>query len=184
LSSRFVEPRESIDYVYVIHAQLDRVAKARTQLYKNGLSVNPFETGVTNYLFALESLHAILLPELRGNSKKYINLAWKLLYLDMAIEGTRGKERNSITIPPYKSQSDKLTKLKEERERIIPKDVKEQLYEMCYYMAYRAAALVADKALEEMLRKLNEAGLLIRGKAIKVGIPHGASELDKKGNEV
>ncbi|RLG89122.1 MAG: hypothetical protein DRO15_01295, partial [Thermoprotei archaeon] len=105
-------------------------------------------------------------------------------YLDMVIEKAKGKRRNSI--PSFKPQSgnDKLAELKREKDRDIPKDVKEQLYEMCYYMAYRAAALVADKALEEMLRKLNEAGLLIRGKAIKVGIPHATSELDKKSNEV
>ena len=32
---------------------------------------------------------------------------------------------------------------------------------------------VVDKALEEMLKKLNEAGLLLHGKSVKIGVARG-----------
>lgn len=69
-----------------------------------------------------------------------------------------------------KEKSENKVKLKEEMKRLVdelPEDVRDRISN-CWFL-YKRIALIVDKALEEMITKLNEAGLLLRGKVVKVG---------------
>ena len=152
--SRF-EARQDIDYVYVIHAQLDRIMQLRNEV------VAPTGYGhaaipAIYYINAVESLYALLLPELRQGAKEYIDLASKVAWLERRIREA--------------SEREKKKELEEELRNILPEDIREKMDFRRAWVVGQIAAWIADKALEIMLRNLRKAGLLIRGREVGLGV--------------
>jgi len=150
----FKEPRERFDYAHVVNAQLNRVARARSFLVSQGNAINAFSLDKAfSYVKAVEALHAILLPRLRGESKKYLRLARKALAIECALANARNRrERRELE-----------AKLAECARELGGEEVGEPLFLGEISIAF------ADKALEEMLSKLDGAGLLLSERTIKVG---------------
>ena len=159
------ESRESIDYVYVIHRQLDRIATIRTQI--NIITPERNEADrLKEYIAAVEALYTVLLPELRGNAGEYIRRAYRIYFLLQKIRDSSGEEKS---------------KLKEVMFKVLPKEVLSFLSYTGFYLNYQPAVLVLDLALEEMIKRLNAAGLLIRGREVVVSAVGG---VNKGGNKV
>lgn len=182
--SRLVETRESVDYAYVINLQLDRIANMRSRIFQAAPENIPFRSSqmwnFLMYLSHVESLYAMLLPELRGDSGKYLETAKKLYWYETNInrleeklkdlEEYHRKEREEI-----ESVKAEIERLKKERIKImadLPMEVKKSVAAIGYYWV--RYVYVVDKALEEMLKKLNEAGLLLHGKSVKIGVVRGS----------
>ena len=183
------EPREKVDYTYVINMQLDRIAAIRSKKNVVRDEQPPFDIVGTNalwYLSHVEALYAILLPELRGNALKYLKLARNLLGIYGNIESLR-KEREKVETDlkhPYttpeeieeakrklkeiKERIKELSKAKEEILKELPADVQENIRTVVF--VYEKVFFIVDKALEEMLVKLNDAGLLLSGKKVRVSV--------------
>ncbi|RLE87056.1 MAG: hypothetical protein DRN04_18660 [Thermoprotei archaeon] len=181
--SRLVETRESVDYAYVINLQLDRIANMRSRIFQEPEKV-PFKSlgvwGFLMYLSHVESLYAMLLPELRGDSGKYLKIAKTLYWYETDIDRLEKKlkdlEQYSWTKREEKEAvKAEIERLRKEKIRILnelPEDVRENVRTIKYLWIH--FVYVIDKALEEMLKKLNEAGLLLHGKSVKIGVVRGS----------
>lgn len=154
------EIRENLDYGAVINTQLSRIAYLRTNLYvviegqlQRMIST---EDGFRNYLLSVEALYAILLPELKANAEKYLDLA-RLLYL--YYREYFDKRRKHLDVSEVKKKI-------EDVKAKLPNNVLEKISSSP--SIYHWLAFIVDLALEEMLKKLNEAGLLLGGKKVTV----------------
>jgi len=161
--SEHYELYEKVDYGSVINLHLSRVMYVRGKLFTDmGGSLLKDRTlhNVEVYIDHVEALYTVLLPPLRGESRKYLDIANSYLRYYMMLEGAKEN----------KEEGGNEDKLKEEMKRLVdelPEDVRDRISN-CWFL-YKRIALIVDKALEEMITKLNEAGLLLRGKVVKVG---------------
>ncbi|OYT54732.1 MAG: hypothetical protein B6U76_07120 [Desulfurococcales archaeon ex4484_217_2] len=114
------------------------------------------EDGFRNYLLSVEALYAILLPELKANAEKYLDLA-RLLYL--YYREYFDKRRKHLDVSEVKKKI-------EDVKAKLPNNVLEKISSSP--SIYHWLAFIVDLALEEMLKKLNEAGLLLGGKKVTV----------------
>jgi hypothetical protein len=136
-----VEYWERADYGSVLNAQLDRVAAQRSEIGQ----ISPFETsrlrGIA-YSFAVEALYMLLLPELREGLEEPLMLMKKMRVSEDAEEIDELVER----LPePYRGLA-----------KASPRGI-----EFVY---------ASDYLLSLILERLNKAGLLLRGRAVKVGV--------------
>jgi len=182
------EPKERVDYAYVINMQLNRIASIRSKMMQEqpeSAFHDILKRNALWYLAHVEGLYAILLPELRGNARKYINIARKLVRIIDRIDALK-KEKEDLE----RSQNDpflrkpesvyraKLVKIEEKYEELkakrkalyneLPEEIR-NLVENSVFM-YEPVFYVVDAALEEMLVRLNEVGLLLSGKKVKVSV--------------
>lgn len=131
---------EHVDYGFVINAQLNRIAEARSKLcgVEGCPSVASYSVEALNvYYHHVSTLYAILLPELRGDAGMYLEAVARIDYLK------RGKPSDEVS-----------KELNEIKEKLGTLNVLELI----------------DKALEVMLVRLSEAGLLMRSRSVKVGV--------------
>lgn len=182
----YFETYEKVDYGSVINTQLSRIARARSLLLEHKGNTLGLSTGLYNtltYLNHVEALHTILLPSLRGDSGKYLDIARRLAYLikkmkeideipgkcfdeDASLEGEELSENEEINesckkyIEEFEEHLDKL--LSE-----LPEDLRNKVRSSSF--EHEGVAFIIDKALEEMITKLDNAGLLMKGKPVKVG---------------
>ena len=151
---------EKVDYGYVINRLLLRIAEVKGDLLKPRPDVVVGDSSLRNvadYLYHVEALHTILIPELRGASTKYLDVASRLLTLLNDLQECKDdKDR-------VRELERKASELLEE----LPKDLAEKVASQRYY--HKMVSLIIDKALEEMLQRLYESGLLIKGKHYRVG---------------
>ncbi len=194
------EISEKVDYGAVINMHLNRIAAIRSELYhvEEGISRTPFdpiERVFLKYLSAAEALYTILLPELRGESRKYLLSARRIYHLhkrlnkieeeiereqDIAdsIESTKEllwKDKSRLEAEKAKLY-EKIKKLEEKAKELenkiektiesLGQDVLENWRSARYL--YHKMMFIVDKAIEEMVKQLNEAGLLMRGKNVRV----------------
>ena len=154
------EPRDRIDYGYVINFQLDRIAKARSELYQKTSGTvfqDVIKSNALKYLAHVEALYSILLPEIRGEAEKYLAAARELYTI-----------RSRLERDEFRGRRRELTeKIKEVYVR-LPEDVARRLEKKIFL--YEDVVLLADKALEILLTRLNEAGLLLSGRRIMIGV--------------
>jgi hypothetical protein len=136
-----VEYWEQADYGSVLNAQLDRVAALRSQAARSTLYGTYRQQGLL-YSFAVETLYMLLLPELREGLEEPLMLMKKMRTADSEEEIEALVEQ----LPePYKSLA----------------EASPQGFEFVY---------AADYLLERILERLNRAGLLLRGRTVKVGV--------------
>jgi len=139
----------------VINRQLDRVAEARSSVFKAtkwDVSSSVSYSRLLDYLSALEALHALLLPELKDDVREILSSVKYLAY--------------------------KYSKCREEKdcERLVAEEIGElaNKYGLQYKMlSFYVLFDLCDKALEIMMTNLNRAGLLMRGKIVKLGTARG-----------
>lgn len=170
---RRFEVSEKVDYGYVINRQLDRIARVRSAVYKDldsdifsEKNVKPVNR-LYDYLFALEALHAILLPELRGDTREI--LAHVKALAPRVAEFMRnycGWTEDSGTTSEWCVQL---------REELRPKiESLRKRYGIRSVHPLFALFELADLALERMLVGINDAGLLMRSRPVRVGAALGA----------
>lgn len=136
-----VEYWERADYGSVLNAQLDRVAALRSQTARSSAYATYRQQGLL-YSFAVETLYMLLLPELREGLEEPLMLMKKLRVADSEEEIEALVEQ----LPePYKSLA----------------EASPQGFEFVY---------ASDYLLEQILERLNKAGLLLRGRTVKVGV--------------
>lgn len=137
---------EKVDYGAVINFHLNRVAEARSNLpvVKNLITPAGHSLSQLNrYFYAVDTLRAILLPNLRGGAERYLRAAREALNIIDLLEDSPNPEE-------------------EERLRGALEELKRKF-------GTSDPLKLIDKALEEMLTKLNEAGLLLRDRWVAVG---------------
>ena len=170
------EFREKVDYTYVINIQLDRIGEMRSKIFQvqNPLDDQPLKWSFLTYLSHVEALYTILLPELRGNARKYLKIARKLFIIETKgynlsreLEELKKYYKSKERIDEVEKQ---LNELKEEWEKTLKELSKDGVEAETTGFLWARLAYVVDKAVEEMLRKLNEAGLLLGGKKVMVGV--------------
>lgn len=241
-ASRF-EAREKVDYGYVINMQLGKIADVRSKLGMMPSLEGPrylektdtyYLARVTEYYHHVRTLWAILLPELRGGSARYLDAVVRLDSIESELkeldsqrkkidaevesleneaeeldEKLRIEEQRSQNMPlgyrrrygysglmivDRKSElerrrnsiSETLPKLEEKRRALTKRleECKRRRNELLKRRSQLEAEMksieeelgttnrlkLIDTALEEMLRRLNEAGLLIRGREVRLGV--------------
>jgi len=161
------EYTQMINYADIINRQLDRIAHIRTYVHKYiGSDIysphDPYLLLAREYISAIETLYIILLPELRGEADKYILLAKKFYF---KISG----KRNDIN---DEEVAEIMSHLPEKYLKFIQGHGDFPGLFVFYFL---------DAALEEMLVNLNQAGLLIQGRTVSVGVPHVPSRVSKEG---
>jgi len=164
------QEKDKIDYGAVINVHLMRIARVRSRIATWGGArgdILDTKTGVTAYFYTVDTLYNILLPQLRGRAGEYLDQAFYLLSAYMHFATYRYQEENSPTSKwreYYAQEREKWEKIYLKRIEELPEDIEVKLD-----LYHRPIVELIDKALEEMLIKLNEAGLLMRGSPIKVG---------------
>jgi len=161
------ESYEKVDYGYVINMQLNRIAEIRSKLGGGVVgrydSVGSYLVSVLNeYLFHVDTLSRILLPELRGDSEKYLVAAFRMGILEEELKDIENELK-------WETKKDEVDKEKVEELKKRRDEIEEQLKKIEEDYGIKSVLRLVDKALEEMLKKLNEANLLLRGKTVKVG---------------
>jgi len=190
----YFEVYEKVDYGNVINTQLSRIARARSLLLEHKGNTLGLSTGLYNtltYLNHVEALYTILLPSLRGDSGKYLDTARRLAYIikkvkEIDIPGTCVDKDTDLWIllnydlsdwgeEPSENEEDEscekyLEEIKEYMNKLLselPEDLRNKVKSSSF--EHEGVVFIIDKALEEMITKLDSAGLLMRGKPIKVG---------------
>jgi hypothetical protein len=171
----FEEVKEKADYGAVINQHLMRIVAVRSVIFRTGSRT--VVDNVADYLYAVESLYSILLPELRGDSREYLDLGFQMLRVvsDWFNAKTSCEQREMIPRinPCSDAEWDEVKRLEDRIAEFVeglPTDLRERMTRLPYYNYYhRGIVMLADKALEEMLVRLNEAGLLMRGTPVRVG---------------
>lgn len=171
MQSRVFETTETIDYSIVVNRQLDRIASIRSGISKYlerkyDFDMEVQEVAFWDYLLSVETLHKILLPYLRGNSLKYIILAKELHKVIRRL--ARCSDRNC----------EELKKKRNEILKKLPKETFDNIVSSLLY--YDQLSQIIDLALEEMLKQLNEAGLLMRGRTVSVGAVNVPGSLNRE----
>jgi hypothetical protein len=135
-----VEYWEQADYGSVLNAQLDRVAYLRSKVGQPAM-FSSYREQALPYSFAVEALYMLLLPELREGLEEILLLVKKL----RVARGAEEIEELIEQLPePYRSLAE-----------ASPPSF--------------AFVYASDYLLERILERLNKAGLLLRGRAVKVG---------------
>jgi len=210
------EYTQKIDYADIINRQLDRIAQIRTNVHKylgKDAFTDPYFLLAREYISAVETLYVILLPELRGESTRYILLAKKCLSILQKIDKILGPLPGSVRENIFKLMEEYYEKGRppeyfDEIEKKYGEEVcdlieeyiraEEKRYKILDYLPEKYKELVSgyedypglfvfyflDAALEEMLDRLNQAGLLIQGRTVSIGVPHVLSGTDKEGLQV
>jgi len=135
-----VEYSEQADYGSVLNAQLDRVAYLRSKAGQPAM-FSSYRGQALPYSFAVETLYMLLLPELREGLEEILLLMKKLR---VAREAEEIEELVEKLPEPYRSLA----------------------LESPPSFAFVYAT---DYLLTCILERLNKAGLLLRGRAVKVG---------------
>jgi len=156
------ESYEKVDYGYVINMQLNRIAEIRSKLGGIDEEGSYLVRVLNEYLFHVDTLFAILLPELRGDSEKYLVAAFRMGILEAKLR--KIKSELEWETKSKEADKEKVEELKKRRD-----EIEEQLKKIKEEYGVKEVLRLVDKALEEMLKKLNEANLLLRGKTVKVG---------------
>lgn len=196
---------ETVDYTYVVNKQLMEVAKARSRIFRRTGEYENAETDYTvfQYYMSVETLYSILLPWLRGDSGKYLEIAHDLFNIYLELNGIEGwhecdiseerikklsrkeeesnnrsrEEGHGFAINFLPIVSDEWKKCREVEELLVeeyrileklPKNFRKSLKKKGLF---HRIALILDLAVEEMIKQLDNAGLLIRGRSVSVGVP-------------
>lgn len=151
---------EKVDYGYVINRQLDRIAEIRSKVFKS-VGGDVFNDVVYNraldYISHLESLYALLLPELKGDVGTMLRDAKDLV---IRILNFHSRCR-------HEEEKEKCRKLWDKVEKLGNELCKK--YGLRNFGGSGTAFEICDKALESMIASLNSVGLLLRGKPVKLG---------------
>ena len=181
------ETKDKMDYVMVVNRHLDRVAEVRSRVYLEKIkkyhtsNYDAWRENVLDYLGTVEALYSLLLPSLRGNAGQLLAKARKLLMtiddlLDIVLymDGRYEVVRKLPWIQKLR-ESGQLETTKENLEREynnllneIPKEYKNKLGSAVQPLDHVVAFI--DLALEEMLKRLDKAGLLLSGKSVSLGV--------------
>ncbi|MCX8186956.1 MAG: hypothetical protein N3G48_07640 [Sulfolobales archaeon] len=166
------EIEEKVDYGSVINMQLNRIAVARSSIF----DVNGKETYFRNlhvgnvvhenvvlgnsasYLSAIRGLVAILIPELRGKSIEILNDAEQLLFLTHACYRAKLEKRVDDCSVANPKLGEKINDIK-----------KKYGYDLNTVFNEKIIVELCDMALEVLLVNINSAGLLMRGRSVKLG---------------
>ncbi len=191
LGTRF-EAKDTVDYLYVIHRQLDRVAWARSRLLDayNSESEGYYPFGLRDmvmgrgaiYLNTVVTLYALLPPELKNPVKEYVMRAMKIRsickyiwQLKDDVKELRDDTKYSEKKEKKEEASKKLREIEkiieekyEEISRLLPPDYAE-IIDTATFLGEKVA-VAADMVLEKVLEQLARNGLLIRGASVKVGV--------------
>lgn len=155
MSEKF-EIREKVDYGYVINLRLSRIAEARSNLFIKHNS-SPMEN-VRVYMDHVEALYAILLPELRDDAGKFLELANKVFFMMKDLEDIDDKNKK-------REIWNQISKLLDEYG--VRNELKNIMKGRVFL--HSVVAFIIDEALSRIIERLNTAGLLLRGRVIKVG---------------
>jgi hypothetical protein len=136
-----VEYWEQADYGSVLNAQLNRVALLRSRAAQRTM-FSTYREQALPYSFAVETLYMLLLPELREGLEELVLLAKKL------------------------RTAEKVEEVEELVEK-LPEPYRSLASESPPGFAFVYAS---DYLLSLILERLNRAGLLLRGRVVKVGV--------------
>ena len=186
------EYTQRINYADIINRQLDRIAQIRTYVLKYMSQdvpspLTPYLALAREYISAIETLYVVLLPELRGESDKYIILAKKFYSKLMEEEKIENKGIPIDDGNPLDEETQKRHyELQEEIAEILSFLPEKFLKFTQGYKDFPGLFVFyfLDAALEEMLVRLNQAGLLIQGRTVSVGVPHVPSGTHQKSIQV
>lgn len=159
------EVSEKVDYGYVINRQLDRIAEIRSKIFKSfegDIFDNTAFNRALDYISHLESLHALLLPELKGNVGGMLRDVEALIdniWLYEVCKRKKGKEE-------CKELHNKIRELLRNLRVKYELQNDEVRTSDWFYVVFA----ICDKALEMMITNLNSVGLLLRGKPVKLGV--------------
>ncbi len=179
-----IESRENIDYVYVVHKQLDRIAQIRTRLYESVGTEERYPLldalmlgRVQHYLAAVETLYSVLHPSLRGGAQEWLSKARRairiceqlqsLLMMKRKPEGGLRQDRTGKVTADAQKLEEEIRKLREELLSLLPPEHREEARGS---LIHEIPLRLIDAALEEILRRLDAAGLLMRAEKIRVGV--------------
>jgi len=170
MQSKVFETSETVDYSTVINYQLNRIAEIRSRIHKYALSESfnidyPYVAMAREYLAAVETLYVLLLPDLRGRAKKYLDLAREIFSI---------LQKNK----PSEEDRERIQEIYEE----LPDDLK-PMQKGHYYVGLFPLPVI-DAILSTLIEELNAAGLLMRGKTITVGVVNVSSKPHKEGLQV
>ncbi|MEM2348038.1 MAG: hypothetical protein QW267_07130 [Sulfolobales archaeon] len=163
------ESEEKVDYGYVINRQLDRIATVRSNVFKSmegDVSKYVPYSRLLDYISALESLHALLIPELKDNVRTMLSLAKSLAF---SYYKCAEEKEGSYKYSKEKEGSDSCKEFEDALMKVIEKYGLQSRKNLSIYAVFE----LCDKALEIMIKNLNDAGLLMRGKTIKLGAVKG-----------
>jgi len=194
MSRMAVDYTQTVDYVFTINRQLDRIAEARSNIIAYNTDF-PEITGFIRYLSSVEALYALLLKELRGNAAKYLGLARKaynlIFDLNELLKELDGCPRNQAqnqeqgerdlrglfsTCP--KDAPEKWKRVDEIKAdlKAIKAEIGNDGRAVDYPITkFHLAIFVVDRALEEMITRLDQAGLLIKGRKLHLGVANVVS---------
>lgn len=175
------EVKAGFDYVSVINTHLLKILEVRSRLHEEGKGIILYNSGtkvvrdsllynIRTYYDHVRSLYAVLLPDLRGKSSYYLDIAYKLilniikkLRLETKIKEEVGYLYKESEVEEAKK---KLERVNSKIENLLNNLPEEDLENIKDIDNHSRVIYLIDRGLEEIITKLNNAGLLMRSNKI------------------